>query len=126
MPSPDQMEKMRYVEAEIAAHVRRGDVGAKLASSAETNGCEASRQKYWSELKEHERIDRTREVVKLLEIRLEMAEAFIRTLMEHKHDAGGLLCGPFNPYQHMPKPAQEAWMGKSRANEQANPDAVYF
>lgn len=109
------------------ASMRQADVGARLASSAETNGCEAQRQQYWSELKEHERIDRTREVVKRLESRLEMAEAFIRALIEHRHDDGGYMVGPFDASRHMPKTAYSSeYTDKARDYERANPDAVYF
>lgn len=86
----------------------------------------ALRQKYWSELKEHERIDRTREYVKRLESRLEMAEAFIRTLMEHKHDAAGGLVGPVDPYRHMPKSIYAEKSAYAAKEDARNSDDIYF
>lgn len=95
-------------------------------SAAEANGCEAFRQKHWSELKEHERIDRLREVVKRYEQRLEIAEAFIHAFLAHKHANDGALCGPFDPHRNMPQMAKLAWAEKACDSQQQNPDAVYF
>ena len=94
------------------------------ANFATTAECPASRLPYWSELKEHERIERLRDVVKRLETRLEMAEGFIRALIEHKHDVGGGLVGPLDLYRYMPKVAKADW--EVKAADERKPDDVYF
>lgn len=113
-------EKSPYANADIGPRGPSPSYGE--SAQAGTVECESMRQKHWSELKEHERIERQREVTKRLEQRLEAAEAFIRALMEHKHDTGGSICGPMNPHRFMPKTAP-VFYGDSA---QRNPDDIYF
>jgi len=49
----------------------------------------ASRQKYWKELNEKEKIERTREVVNRLLSRLEVLNRQLGNIIEHKHNAEG-------------------------------------
>lgn len=108
------------------------DYAEKLAYSQQENNivgnspmsCEAQRKKYWSELKEHERIDRLREVLKRYEQRLEIAEAFISSLAQHKHAPDGSLTGPFNPHNNMPQYAKASYPD-GRADTRG-PDDIYF
>ena len=109
---------------EKARHPMKGPSGDGCQQASDQ--CEASRQKYWSELQEHERIERQRDVVKRLEERLQIAEVFIRTLMEHKHDASGALCGPLDPRRHSTQfdmLEKSSYMNRS---DMANSDDVYF
>ena len=109
----DYAEKLAYSQQE-----------SNISQQAGIVNCEASRQKYWSELKEHERIDRLREVIKRYEQRLEIAEAFIHSMMEHKHGPDGSLVGPFNPHNHMPQYAKASYPD-GRADTRG-PDDIYF
>ena len=110
-----------YAEKLAADRIQPNSVGGRLASSAsETNGCEAQRQKYWSELKEHERIDRLREVVKRYENRLEELENCIRALVQHTHNPGGNMVSPFQIYP--PPQFAEAYP----KDTSRGPDDIYF
>ena len=112
-------------ERDIAEKLASGNDHIVAGATAGIADCVAERQRYWSELKEHERIDRLREVVKHLENRLEQAEAYIRALVEHRHDDGGHMVGPFDPSRHMPS-NHYAQALRKEAESRGKQDDIYF
>ena len=65
--------------------------------SAEMN--ETTRMKYWKELDADEKVERMREQVKRLEMRIENMGRLIDKLTSHRHGEDGQLHVLFNPFE---------------------------
>jgi len=79
--------------------------------------CCATRQRYWSELTDSEKIERMRQHVKILENQIGGIHAVHQGLLRHQHNISGQMVTLFEPHR--------GTVGEALGRRE-NPDEVYF
>lgn len=103
----------------------------QLKPSVERRDECAAREKYWSELREHERTERLRRIVKAQGELIDTLQTLVHRLLNHEHGLNGRIVQDFDPYPpprfaDAPIVIGQAHPGGAPERPARNPDDVYF